>query len=106
MTLPSQDRTDAGSHSRHATLHTLFWVFVVTLYLLGALSLLLRAWLVPDTAATVETPAAFVTAVVTAPPATAPPATAPPATPAAPSATPYPTLTPRSTLYPTLTPRP
>jgi len=104
VTLPSQDRTDAGSDPRHATLHTLFWVFVVTLYLLGALSLLMRAWLDPDTTASVETPAIFVTVIATAPPVTVPPATALPAAPA--SATPFPTLTPRSTLYPTLTPRP
>jgi len=102
VTLPSQDRTDAGRHSRQSTAHTLFWVFVVTLYLLGALSLLLRAWLGPDALAVRETPAVFVTVV-----ATAPPATIAPATPiASASATPFPTLTPQSTLYPTLTPRP
>jgi hypothetical protein len=85
----------------------LFWVLIVALYFLGALSLLVRGWLdVNPTGA--ESPIASLTTVATAIATPEEPATItlPPATFTAPPPTPFPTLTPRRTLYPTLTPRP
>lgn len=89
---------------------TLFWVLIATLYLLGALSLLVRGWfdlgLTDAGSTTAVTTAATVaaTAISTMEPPVA--ITLAPATATVPPPTPFPTLTPRRTLYPTLTPRP
>ena len=104
--MPRYPQPGTPGRSGRPALQVLFWVCIVALYLLGALSLLVRSQFDLGGAGQ-STPVAAVTSVATAiPTAVTPAATVPPASPAPATPTPHPTLTPRSTLYPTLTPRP
>ncbi|MHB1318990.1 MAG: hypothetical protein ACYCYF_10275 [Anaerolineae bacterium] len=105
---PSAEPPSPGPLSGRPLARIVFWMLIVALYLLGALSLLVRGWL--DSGSVVlATPVTTVmvnTAIATDAPPTQTAATVAPGVPPPASATPHPTLTPRRTLYPTLTPRP
>ncbi|NLT72924.1 MAG: hypothetical protein GXX94_01840 [Chloroflexi bacterium] len=91
-------QTEPPTSTGKPALRLVFWVLVITLYVLGAFSLAARTWLFPNR---VGLPAPVATAATVSPAPTEPEATEAIAT-----SSPFPTLTPRSTLYPTLTPSP